>query len=144
MYVVCVNDASVMDAWKTNQGLAGSDLIDFVADCQCNLTDALGIRLTGPEKASLFPDNLSGGAEMGSGSSGGGPNFALGMHTQRCKRAAFVVEGGVIKVQVISEGGPAGQFDPAGDDHPEASCIENVLKLMAEGQPTGQTGSTSK
>ena len=32
MFVVCVNDASVMDAWKTNQGLAGSDLIDFVED----------------------------------------------------------------------------------------------------------------
>ena len=34
---MCVNDASVMDAWKTNQGLAGSDLIDFVADCQVRL-----------------------------------------------------------------------------------------------------------
>ena len=123
---------------------ATSDPIPLVAESQANLTDALGIRLVGPEKGSLFPDNLSGGATMGSGDSGGGPNFALGMHTARCKRAAFLVEGGVIKVQVISEGGPAGEFDPAGDDHPQASCIENVLKLMSEGQPTGQTGSTKK
>ena len=36
MFVVCVNDASVMDAWKTNQGLAGSDLIDSSPIARCD------------------------------------------------------------------------------------------------------------
>ena len=32
MYVFCVNDAAVMQAWKKDQGLSGSELIEFVAD----------------------------------------------------------------------------------------------------------------
>ena len=32
VYVFCVNDAAVMQAWKKDQGLAGSELIEFVAD----------------------------------------------------------------------------------------------------------------
>jgi len=139
-----MNDASCMDAWKKDQGLAGSELISFIADNQANLTRALGITLTGAEKAAIYPCNLTGGEKLGSGVSGGGPNYALGMHTQRCKRAAFLVEDGVIKVQQIAEAGPKGEFDPAGDDFPEVSCIENVLKLMAEGQPVGATGSSLK
>jgi len=133
-----------MEAWKKDQGLAASEFMSFLADTQGNLTDALGIHLTGADKTGLYADNNTGGVELGSGTEGGTPNFVLGMHTKRCKRAAFLVEDGVIKVQQISECGPAGQFDPAGDDFPEASCIENVLKLMADGQPVGQTGSTKK
>lgn len=34
--IVCVNDGAVMTAWKKDQGLAGSDLIEFVADTQAN------------------------------------------------------------------------------------------------------------
>jgi len=133
-----------MDAWKKDQGLAASDAIFFVADAQASLTRELGILLTGPEKAGIYPSNETGGAALNSGESGGGPNFALGMHTQRCKRAAFLVEDGVIKVQQIAEAGPGGEFDPAGDDFPEVACIENVLKLMASGQPVGETGSSKK
>jgi peroxiredoxin len=133
--IVSVNDAAVMDAWKKDQGLAGSDLTIFVADVQAQLTDALGIQLTGAEKASLYPDNCTGGD---------GPNHNLGMHTKRCKRAAFLVEDGIIKVMQIAEMGPGGEFDPAGDTFPEPTCIENVLKLMTEGQPVGETGSTLK
>lgn len=133
--IVSVNDASVMDAWKKDQGLAGSDVTIFVADVQAQLTDALGIHLTGADKAGTYPDFCTGG---------GGPNFALGMHTKRCKRAAFYVEDGIIKAQQISEGGPEGQFDPAGDNFPETSCIENMLKLIKEGMPAGLTGSTKK
>jgi len=133
--IVSVNDAAVMDAWKKDQGLAGSDLTIFVADVQAQLTDALGLQLTGPEKAALYPDFLTGGD---------GPNFKLGMHMKRCKRSAFLIEDGIIKVMQIAEMGPAGQFDPAGDDFPEVTCIENILKLMAEGQPVGETGSSLK
>jgi len=139
-----MNDASVMDAWKKDQGLAASDVISFVADTQASLTTELNLFLTGPEKASIYPSNVTGGAELNSGASGGGPNFALGMHTRRCKRGAFLVEDGVIKVQQIAEAGPKGEFDPAGDDFPEVACIENVLKLMAEGQPVGEHGSSKK
>ena len=41
MYVFCVNDAAVMQAWKKDQGLAGSELIEFVADKDGALTNAV-------------------------------------------------------------------------------------------------------
>ena len=44
VYVVCVNDGAVMAAWKKDQGLAGSDLIEFAADTHATLTDALGTK----------------------------------------------------------------------------------------------------
>jgi len=124
VYVFCVNDGAVMTAWKKDQGLAGSDLIEFVADVQASLTEALGIVLTGEDKKSIYPDHNTGG---------GGPNFALGIHTKRCKRSAIYVVDGIIKVMSLSEGpGPNGEFDPAGDSFPEASCIENMLELIAK------------
>merc|ERR1712060_698100 len=49
VFVVCVNDGAVMMAWKKDQGLAGSELIDFVADTQAELTTALGLIMTGTE-----------------------------------------------------------------------------------------------
>ena len=41
VYVFCVNDAAVMQAWKKDQGLAGSELIEFVADKDGALTNAV-------------------------------------------------------------------------------------------------------
>ena len=41
VYVVCVNDGAVMTAWKKDQGLAGSELIEFVADKDGALTNAV-------------------------------------------------------------------------------------------------------
>jgi len=101
-----------MTAWKKDQGLAGSDLIEFLADTQADLTMALGLELTGTDKP-------YGKFE--------GPNNALGQHTKRCKRAAMFVEAGKIKVMQIAEA----PDDPAGDARPEASCIENMLTLIA-------------
>jgi len=115
VFVYCVNDGAVMSAWKKDQGLAGSELITFLADPDAELTNALGIRLTGEGKP-------YGRYE--------GPNNALGYHTNRCKRTAMYVEAGIIKAMEISEGGPNGEFDPAGDDFPEKSCIENMLKRI--------------
>ena len=112
VYVMCVNDGAVMTAWKKDQGLAGSDLIEFVADTDADLTDALGIMLTGDGK----PYGKS-----------AGPNNALGFHTKRCKRSAMYVDNGVIKVMQIAEA----PDDPAGDARPEVSCVENMLKLIA-------------
>lgn len=111
---MCVNDGAVMTAWKKDQGLAGSELIDFVADTNAELTAALGIQMTGTENP--FVKGLE------------GPNMALGIHTKRCKRSAMYIEGGAIKVLQIAEAAD----DPAGDARPEVSCIENMLKLIEE------------
>jgi len=111
VYVSCVNDGAVMTAWKKDQGLAGSDLIEFVADTQADLTKALDIVLTTHE----------------------GVGAALGAHTVRCKRAAIYVDDGIIKCFEISEA----EDDPAGDARPESSCIEAMLPLIAKAnQPT--------
>jgi peroxiredoxin len=104
-----------MDAWKKDQGLAGSEMITFLADSDAELTEALGIVLTGEGKPYGAHD---------------GPNHALGFHTKRCKRTAMYVVDGIIKAMEISEGGPEGQFDPAGDDFPQKSCIENMLERI--------------
>ena len=32
VYVFCVNDAAVMQAWKKDQGLAGSEMVEFLSD----------------------------------------------------------------------------------------------------------------
>lgn len=102
-----------MSAWKKDQGLAGSDLIEFVADTDANLTESLGLLLTGP------------GKPYGKGV---GPNGALGYHTKRCKRSAMYVVNGVVKILQVAEA----IDDPAGDARPEASCIENMLLLMQQ------------
>jgi len=113
VYVFCVNDGAVMTAWKKDQGLAGSDLIEFLADVQADLTTGLDLVLTGDDKPySKFE----------------GPNNALGMHTRRCKRSAMFVVDGTIEVMAIAEAAD----DPAGDDRPEVSCIENMIKLIGE------------
>jgi len=104
VYIFCVNDGAVMTAWKKDQGLAGSDLIEFVADTQASLTEALGAVLT------THP----------------GPASKLGAHTNRCKRTAMYVVDGVIKVVRVAEA----EDDPAGDDRPEATLIESMKPLI--------------
>jgi 2-Cys peroxiredoxin 5 len=113
VYVFCVNDGAVMTAWKKDQGLAGSEMIEFLADTDANLTEALGLVLTGDGKPYGVRE---------------GPNNALGFHTKRCKRSAMFVVDGVLKVMQVAEA----DDDPAGDDRPEVSCIENMLKLIGE------------
>lgn len=105
VYVFCVNDGAVMTGWKKDQGLAGSDMIEFVADTQAALTEALGIVLTTP---------------------GMGPCGVLGAHTKRCKRIAMYVVDGVIKVVQVAEA----EDDPAGDARPEATLIETMKPLI--------------
>jgi len=105
VYVYCVNDGAVMTGWKKDQGLAASDLIEFVADTQAALTVALDIVLT------THP----------------GPAGVLGAHTMRCKRTSMFVDDGIIKVIQIAEA----EDDPAGDAKPEATLIEAMLPLIA-------------
>lgn len=104
VYVSCVNDGAVMAAWKTHQGLAGSDMIEMVADTQAALTQALDIVLT----------------------TNPGPSRVLGAHTLRSKRSAIFVDNGIIKEFEIAEA----EDDPAGDARPEKSCIEAMLPLV--------------
>ena len=105
MYIVAVNDGAVMNAWKKDQGLGGSDLIEFVADTSAELTVALDLVLT------THP----------------GPAGKLGAHTMRSKRSSMFVVDGVLKIIKIAEA----EDDAAGDDKPEASLIEAMLPLIA-------------
>lgn len=111
VFVFCVNDGAVMTAWKKAMGLEGSDMIEFLADTHGDLTDALGLVLTGDGKS--YPK-------------GDGPNKALGFHTKRCKRSAIYVVDGTIKIMSIAEA----PDDPAGDARPEVSCIEHMITLI--------------
>merc|ERR1712060_193003 len=106
VYVFCVNDGAVMTGWKKDQGLAGSDLIEFVADTNAELTEALDLVLT----------------------THAGPGAVLGGHTKRCKRSSIFVDNGVIKVLSIAEA----EDDPAGDARPGVSLIEAMLPLIAK------------
>ena len=99
--VMCVNDAAVMGAWAQDQKIEGSN-ISFIADPNSLVTTALGMELTAP-----------------------GPCAKLG--PKRCKRFAMYVDDGVVKVINVSEA----PDDPAGDDRPESSCIDNMLKDIA-------------
>lgn len=97
-----------MQAWKKDQGLMGSEMIEFLADKDADLTNALGLRLTGTDKP-------YGQFE--------GPNNALGMHSNRCKRTSIFVQDGVVKAVGVAWSAD----DPAGDDFPEESLIEAML-----------------
>ena len=120
--VMCVNDAAVMQAWKKDQGLLQSEYIEFIADKDADVTNACGLKLTG--KDATFHD----GTPIAQFD---GPNNALGMNSNRCKRTAIYVDNGVVKAMGVSAGpGPAGEKDPAGDDFPEASCIEAMLEKI--------------
>lgn len=109
VYIFAVNDGAVMTAWKKDQGLAGSDMVEFVADTQAELTEALGIVLT------THP----------------GPASLLGAHTKRCKRTAMYVVDGKIQVFQVAEA----EDDPAGDDRPEATLIETMAPLIKACKP---------
>jgi peroxiredoxin len=92
-----------MTAWKRDQGLGASKMIEFFADTQSEATKALGLELTHP-----------------------GPGSVLGAQTKRCKRSAMYVDNGVIKAMEISEA----PDDPAGDAYPDLSCVEHMLGLV--------------
>mmetsp|Transcript_25580 Transcript_25580/g.63065 ORF Transcript_25580/g.63065 Transcript_25580/m.63065 type:complete len:112 (-) Transcript_25580:345-680(-) len=99
--VYCVNDGAVMSAWADFMKIAGSN-ITFLADTRSELTKALGLTLDHP-----------------------GPMSVLG--NTRCKRFAIFCDDGVIKHMEVS----ASDTDPAGDDDPSASCIDNMLAKIA-------------
>jgi glutaredoxin-related protein len=100
--VYCCNDGAVMMAWGKDQCVEGS-LVTMMADTQGALTKALGVSMTHP-----------------------GPIGVLG--EPRCQRHAIYVEDGIIKAFEVS----ASPDDPAGDDNPEATCVDNMLSHVPE------------
>jgi len=105
--IYCVNDGAVMDAWAKDQGVDGSDLITMMGDPSGAVTAALGMSLQHP-----------------------GPMSKLGY--SRCKRFALYVEDGTIKIAKVSEQGPNGEEDPAGDDFPEATLAPSMITAIKE------------
>lgn len=91
-----------MQAWAKDQRVEGS-IITFMGDTQGSLTKELGVLMEHP-----------------------GPTGVLG--TPRCKRHAMYVEDGVIKALEIAEG----PDDPAGDEFPDVTLVENMLSKVPD------------
>jgi len=106
--VYCVNDGAVMDAWGKDQGIEKSGgLVNFYGDPSLAVTKALDMVLDHP-----------------------GPMSKLGY--PRSKRFALYVENGVVKLVRVSEAGPKGEEDPAGDDFPEATLAPQMIAAIKE------------
>ena len=100
--VVCINDGAVMRAWAKDQG-CGQDgegsMINMLADPHGRFTDAMGLRLTHE-----------------------GPQHIFGQG--RSKRYSAFFDDGVLKELKVAEH----PDDPAGDDKPDESLVENMLR----------------
>lgn len=100
--VVCINDAAVMDAWADDQkvGRDGSgSMINMLGDPHGKLIDALDMRM-----------------------SASGPFGKFGQG--RSKRFSALFDKGILKIMNVAEA----EDDPAGDDRPENSLVEQMLK----------------
>ena len=98
--VYCVNDSAVMEAWGRDLGIDGS-IVSMYGDSGSLLAKAIGLELT---DASVM--------------------YALG--NPRCKRHSMIVEDMIVKEIFIA----ADRDDPAGDDKPERTLVEHVLKYL--------------
>lgn len=98
MIIYAVNDAAVMTAWAKDQGTEGSG-IKLLGDPAMELTKKLGVILDHP-----------------------GPS-AKGI-IKRCQRFSMYVNDCKIKIFNLA----AKDDDPAGDDHPEVSLAEQMIK----------------
>mmetsp|Transcript_34552 Transcript_34552/g.50735 ORF Transcript_34552/g.50735 Transcript_34552/m.50735 type:complete len:98 (+) Transcript_34552:116-409(+) len=89
-----------MQAWADDQKVHGS-IVSFLADPNANVVDAFDVELVHE-----------------------GPTFKLG--PKRSKRFAAYIDDGEIKAFKISEG----EDDPAGDDDPSGTCVDEMLKTI--------------
>jgi len=96
--VYCVNDGAVMKAWASDQGVEDS-YITMLGDPRSELTKALDLVLDHP-----------------------GPMSVLG--NPRCKRFSMLIDDGIIKTVNVA----ASEDDPAGDDKPDVTLAEKMLK----------------
>lgn len=112
--VFCCNDGAVMMAWGKNQGCDDS-IVTMMADTHGSLTKALGVEMTHP-----------------------GPIGKLG--APRCQRHAVYVEDGIIKAFEVA----ASSDDPAGDDKPEVTLVENMLNKIPDLMPAEKEAALKK
>ena len=98
--VYCVNDCAVMDAWGKDLKIEGS-IVSFYGDSGSLLAEGTGLQLTDSRVMA-----------------------ALG--NPRCKRHTMIVEDMVVKEIFVA----AAEDDPAGDERPESTFVENVLKYL--------------
>jgi len=101
-------------AWGKNQCVEGS-LITMMGDPHGALTRALGVTMTDPR-----------------------PACKLG--TPRCQRHAIYVEDGVIKAFEVA----AYPDDPAGDDKPDVTLVDNMLSKIPELMPAEKEAALAK
>ena len=101
--VMCVNDAAVMGAWAKDQKIEGSQTSHSLPIQTRTVTKASG---RGVDGTRVRVRNLD---------------------RRDVRRFAMYVEDGIVKVINVSEA----PDDPAGDDRPESSCIDNMLKDIA-------------
>jgi len=97
-----VNDGAVMEAWAKDQGTAGS-ILELYGDPRSEVTKALDLVLDHP-----------------------GPMSVLG--NPRCKRFSILVDD--CKVRKINVA--AADDDPAGDERPEISMVDQMLADLKE------------
>jgi 2-Cys peroxiredoxin 5 len=102
-----VNDGAVMSAWAADLGVNNSEANDekgritFLGDPSGELTKKLDMELTHPGPASVG---------------------IIG----RCKRFAVYAVNGEVKYVAVSEA----EDDPAGDERPEATLADAMLKAV--------------
>lgn len=101
MAVYAVNDGAVMKAWAGDQGTRGS-MLELYGDPRSEVTRSLDLVLDHP-----------------------GPMSVLG--NPRCKRFSMVVKDCTVKVLNVA----AAEDDPAGDDRPEISMVEQMVKDLS-------------
>ena len=99
--VYCVNDAAVMEAWSDKMNVKPKSLVTKLADPGCRCTEAMGLAMPTDE----VPPQLG---------------------YVRSKRYAAVFNDGTLEQLYVSYA----KGDPAGDDDPSASLVENVLPKL--------------
>jgi len=121
-----------MQAWADDQKVHGS-IVSFLADPNANVVDAFDVELVHegfafvpfssplqtahnhlicPRLTCMFSSFVT------------GPTFKMG--PKRSKRFAAYIDDGEIKAFKISEG----EDDPAGDDDPSGTCVDEMLKTI--------------
>lgn len=101
--VYCVNDGAVMTAWGKDQKVGEESMIELYGDPTGAFTKACDMELTADDP---IGDGLIG----------------------RCKRFAMYVVDGVVKFVAVAEN----EFDPAGDEFPEATLAPALLEAIKE------------
>lgn len=101
--VYCVNDPAVMGAWAKDQKVVDTH-VTFVSDPFGTFTKHFDMELT---DSRVLEHGIIG----------------------RCKRYAMYIDDGVVKYQALAEDP---EFDPAGDEFPEATLPPAMMAAIKE------------